>query len=221
MTAARVLTGIDCTDPADAWRSLGLRVVDGAIALGNMTLSVGVDAAVASRDGIAGLVLDGRDAPDDLDGIPLRAGASAAAASADHPNGAIEIDHLVLGTPDIDRTSEVMAGLGWHPRRTITSPRPHDARTMRFFVVPAGGPANPRKTVIELIQPDEVTDPTRPATAWGFVLNVRDLDAAVARLGATVVDNPKPAIQPGRRIATVRGEALGLRPRVALMTPRS
>ena len=60
--------------------------------------------------------------------------------------------------------------------------------------------------------------PEGQATFWGLVMNVEDLDAAVARLGADLVGAPKPAVQSGRSIATVQ-ESAGLGLPVALMTP--
>jgi hypothetical protein len=56
------------------------------------------------------------------------------------------------------------------------------------------------------------------ATYWGLVVVVDDLDAAVAHLGPDVIGAAKPAVQPGRRIATVRSGA-GLGVPLALMTP--
>ena len=55
------------------------------------------------------------------------------------------------------------------------------------------------------------------ATYWGFVVTVADLDAAVAHLGPDVIGAAKPAVQPGRRIATVRSGA-GLGVPLALMS---
>jgi len=55
------------------------------------------------------------------------------------------------------------------------------------------------------------------ATYWGFVVTVADLDAAIAHLGPDVIGAAKPAVQPGRRIATVRSGA-GLGVPLALMS---
>jgi hypothetical protein len=60
--------------------------------------------------------------------------------------------------------------------------------------------------------------PDGPAAFWGLVVNVEDLDAACALIGPDRVSSPKDAVQPGRRIATVRSE-VGLGLPVALMTP--
>jgi hypothetical protein len=60
-------------------------------------------------------------------------------------------------------------------------------------------------------------DPEGPARLWGISFLVDDLDATVARLG-DLVGEPRDAVQPGRRIATLRREAsLGVA--VAFMTP--
>jgi len=50
-----------------------------------------------------------------------------------------------------------------------------------------------------------------------LVINVDDLDAACALLGPERVSEPKDAVQPGRRIATIRSQ-VGLGTAVALMT---
>ena len=52
---------------------------------------------------------------------------------------------------------------------------------------------------------------------WGVVLIVDDLDAAFALIGPDRMSAPKDAVQPGRRIATVRDD-VGLGLPVALMT---
>jgi hypothetical protein len=60
-------------------------------------------------------------------------------------------------------------------------------------------------------------DADAPAAFWGLVVVVEDLDRAVAAAGGAVGE-PRDAVQPGRRIATVGRDAeLGLA--VALMTP--
>jgi hypothetical protein len=57
----------------------------------------------------------------------------------------------------------------------------------------------------------------RPAL-WGLVVVVADLDACARELGPLLGD-VRAAVQPGRRIATVRPEA-GLPLALALMTPQ-
>jgi hypothetical protein len=50
------------------------------------------------------------------------------------------------------------------------------------------------------------------------VLVVDDLDGLCERLGPAVISEPRPAVQPGRSIATVRSE-VGLGVALAVMTP--
>jgi hypothetical protein len=55
-------------------------------------------------------------------------------------------------------------------------------------------------------------------TMWGVTVSVADLDACGRELGP-LLGAPRDAVQPGRRIATVRPEA-GLPIALAFMTPR-
>jgi len=65
-----------------------------------------------------------------------------------------------------------------------------------------------------LVDPDQRTG---HATYWGLVIVVEDLEAVVAHLGPDVIGAAKPAVQPGRLIATVRSGA-GLGVPLALMS---
>jgi hypothetical protein len=57
----------------------------------------------------------------------------------------------------------------------------------------------------------------RPAFFWGLALVAPEIEATVAGLGDRVSEI-RPAVQPGRRIATLR-RAAGLSLPVALITP--
>jgi sensor domain CHASE-containing protein len=70
-------------------------------------------------------------------------------------------------------------------------------------------------TILEVVCSPEV--PTGDARFWGLVVTVADLDALAERLGPAL-GNVRPAVQPGRRIATAR-RAAGLGTRVAFMSP--
>ena len=71
--------------------------------------------------------------------------------------------------------------------------------------------------ILEVVErPDLPT--AQPASIWGLVLVVDDIDATVAWLGPDAVGSPRDAVQPGRRIASLRRE-VGLGLAVALMTP--
>lgn len=60
-------------------------------------------------------------------------------------------------------------------------------------------------------------DTDAPSRFWGLAFLVSDLDASAAHLGA-LLGEPRDAIQPGRRIATVLREA-GLGLPVAFLAP--
>jgi hypothetical protein len=110
-----------------------------------------------------------------------------------HPNGALAIDHVVAFTDDLDRTSAALERAGAPLRRR--------AEPMAFHRL---GPL-----IVEVVQTG-----AQPAL-WGFVVIVSDLDACAGPLVGTA----RPAVQPGRRIATVRPEA-GLPVPLAFMTPQ-
>jgi len=63
----------------------------------------------------------------------------------------------------------------------------------------------------------EERDPDAPSRFWGLAFGVDDLDRCAAYLGDRLGE-PRDAVQPGRRIATLRREA-GLSPGIAFMTP--
>ena len=71
--------------------------------------------------------------------------------------------------------------------------------------------------ILELVQGSDPAHPDGPARFWGLVVIVRDLKALGERLGEHL--GPiKNAVQPGRRIATLRPTA-GLSAAVAFMEP--
>jgi hypothetical protein len=73
------------------------------------------------------------------------------------------------------------------------------------------------QAILELVEVRDAPNPVEPARFWGLVVVVSDLDALSGRLGEQL-SAPKAAVQPGRRISTLRASA-GLSPAVAFMTP--
>ena len=67
------------------------------------------------------------------------------------------------------------------------------------------------------VVPADQAGPDGAARFWGLTVTVADLDGAVADLGP-LCGSPRDAVQPGRRIATIKREA-GLGLPVALITP--
>jgi hypothetical protein len=130
-----------------------------------------------------------------------------------HPNGVTAVDHVVAITPALERTVAALETAGLDLRRIRDEPTPAGAPRQAFFRLGA--------TILEVVQePAEAIERggiDRPAFFWGVALIAPELDRTVALLGDRVSE-VRPAVQPGRRIATLRRSA-GLSLPVALMTP--
>jgi hypothetical protein len=210
VAAARQLVIAD--EPA-SWAALGFAPGDeGAFALGGVTLRL---AGAAAGDGVVELRVDGltEEKPDGLpivatagdgpmaaagDG-PVAAGYDRPAARSSHPNGATAIDHVVVFTDDRDRTAAALEAAGGDVRRRGGPPElPLPMAFVRFGVL-----------ILEVAQAGG------PARLWGLTVTVPDVDA----LAGPLLGSPRPAVQPGRRIATV-ARAAGLSTALAFITPR-
>ena len=118
-----------------------------------------------------------------------------------HPNGATAIDHVVVFSPDFERTRQALEEAG------ITLSRIRDGGGFRQGFRRLG-PA-----ILELVE--AIQAPPGPARFWGLVVTVEDLPGLADRLG----DHLSPiraAVQSGRHIATLRRSA-GLTLKVAFM----
>ena len=197
-TSARLVGMGVAGDDSHPWTDVGFAVADGAIGVANGAVLLGT----------AGLVISGvADLPADLEGVPLSAGE--VLPTTDHPNGAFELDHLVLFTDSLERTSATIERiLGLECRRIRETPDVRQA--FHRFADETGA----RGCILELAETDRVDG----AALMGLVFNVHDLDGLAERFGPDLVSAPKPAVQPGRHIATIRRTA-GLPTAVALMTP--
>lgn len=207
MTNAPSVTELTiAADPA-AWSVAGFEVERGAAAVGSVRL-----AFVADGKGITGWLLHGLRSRD-LDGLPTERSLEPPRDEAPaHPNGVDRLDHVVAFTPDLDRTVATLEAAGLDLRRRREGPTSAGSRRQAFFRV--GRPI--LETIEHPPQAPAAADLDAPARFWGLAFGSADLDATVASLGP-LVDEPKEAIQPGRRIATVRREA-GLGLPVAIMS---
>jgi catechol 2,3-dioxygenase-like lactoylglutathione lyase family enzyme len=199
-------------DEPQAWGACGF-VVDGdACEVGRVRIRL------AGRDagrGLAGWSL--RDVGStDLDGLPTRRSSRLPPEDgADfHPNGVSALDHVVAITPDLDRTVAALRAAGLDLRRIREEPTPAGAPKQAFFRL--------GEAILEVVQePPEAIQKgggrERPAFFWGLALLAPDLEATASYLGDRVSE-VRDAVQPGRRIATLRRSA-GLALPVALITP--
>jgi len=210
------IAALELADDVVAWRDLGFTVSDdGVCQVGMVELRLSAPPA-GERGGVSGWTLAG--APDesvtDVDGLSTLVGDPPPAATGDdHPIGALRIDHVVVMTPDLDRTVRaVERGLGLPLKRTRDGEASGQPMRQAFFRM--------GEVILEVVGPPS-RDPTHadgPARFFGLAVTVASLDAVAELLGAELLSAPKPAVQPGRSIATVRSAA-GLQVPLALMTP--
>jgi hypothetical protein len=208
-------------DPA-RWAALGFDVEDASAQIGSVWLRF-TGAAPAepmpSAPGIAAWSL--RDLHSDaLDGLPTTISARPAPQPAPaHPNGVVAIDHVVAASPDLDRSVAVLRAAGMDLRRVREQPTPAGAPRQAFFRL--------GHEILELIQEPEAVVASspegeraggrdRPVRFWGLALLVDDIDRCAEQL-AGKLGEVRPAVQPGRRIASVRRTA-GLALPLALMS---
>lgn len=197
-------------DAPDAWSALGFELEGDTCVVGDVRIRLaGSDAG----KGLAGWSLREIETIE-MDGLSTTLSDQPPPSERPaHRNGVTVLDHVVAITPDLDRTVAVLQGAGLDLRRVREAPTPAGAPRQAFFRLGA--------TILELVQaPAEVVERggvDRPAFFWGLAFIAPDLETTVAGLGDRVGEI-RPAVQPGRRIATLRRSA-GLTAPVALMTP--
>lgn len=198
-------------DAPGAWSALGFELEGDVCVLGDVRIRLaGPDAG----QGLTGWSLRGVESAD-LDGLATtRSDRQAPSVLPAHPNGIEALDHVVAISPALNRTVAVLQGAGLDLRRVRDEPTPAGAPRQAFFRLGS--------TILEVVQePAEATERAggdRPAFFWGLAFIAPDLEATVATL-EDKVSEIRPAVQPGRRIATLRRSA-GLALPVALITPR-
>jgi predicted enzyme related to lactoylglutathione lyase len=118
--------------------------------------------------------------------------------------GATHIDHIVIASNDSAATAKLFAdNLGIEIKRVMS--RPGTGAHMEF--------AKLQEVVLEFAGPGQPKEGEEPkARLGGFVLAVDDIEAAVTNLRAKGVDvgDPHPAVQPGAKIAGIRGGTNGV-----------
>ncbi len=190
-------------DSRERWEALGFAVREGCVALGGVRVVLG-----AEGHGITRWAIRGIEDTHDIDGLPT-ATAPPSSTPVPHPNGATDIDHVVVVTPDLDRTAAALEAANMPLRRIREVGSPGDPNAFRQGFRRLG-PA-----ILELVEAKAA--PPGPARFWGLVVVVADLDALADRL-ADRLGTIRPAVQPGRRIATLRSHA-NLGQKLAFMDP--
>ena len=190
-----------------AWEAAGFEVAGGRTLIGTVPVALGADAH--------GWALAGPAAGGDFDDLPtevaMDAGEPHEPAPADsHQIGAVSIDHIVVFTPSLERTIGAFEDNGIRCRRLREVGPPEQQLRQAFFRL--------GEVIAEVVQvPEEQAGRDGAARFWGLTITVADLEGAVADLGP-LCGSIRDAVQPGRRIATIKREA-GLGLPVALITP--
>jgi hypothetical protein len=198
-------------DAPRAWAALGFEVEGDTCVVGELRIRL---AGAEAGKGLSGWSLRGAESTE-LDGLPTkRSDREPPGSGPAHRNGVTDLDHVVAITPAQERTVAALEKAGLDLRRIREEPTPAGAPRQAFFRLGA--------TILEVVQePAEAIErggSDRPAFFWGLAFVAPDLEATVAGLGTDRVSEVRAAVQPGRRIATLR-RAAGLSLPVALMTP--
>jgi len=219
------VVGFTVADPPGAWRAAGF-----AVGTGSDIARVGAVSVTCAGSGAGAGLVDWtlRAAPGgvatDLDGLPTRfvsgavgdtvhhAARERQGTGSVHPNGALLVDHVVVLTPDLRRTTAAFEDHGLAVRRVRDTAAGRGARQVFF---------RSGEVIIEVVGPPE-TDPAKagaPSKMFGLAITVADLDATAGLLGSAL-GTPKGAVQEGRRIATLRHHEVGMSTNIAFMSPR-
>jgi catechol 2,3-dioxygenase-like lactoylglutathione lyase family enzyme len=219
---ARLLSITVADDPA-TWESLGFTVTDHAVRVGSTAFILsGVGATFPdgspATNGFLDWILtaDDGELPATIDGIVTGSviGAGEPPVAPVHPNGITAIDHIVVATPDLERTVSAFEDLGIECRRRRDAGA-YGSQKMRQAFFWLGD------VILEVVGPEVIdADPakaSRPSSFFGIALISPDLEQTCAFLG----DRMKPsvdAVQHGRKIATVSSKA-GAKIPIAVMSP--
>ncbi|MEK7410452.1 MAG: hypothetical protein AAB327_03570 [Actinomycetota bacterium] len=186
---------------ADPWVAIGLHFSsDGRANVGNTWLHcdsrlppglhswVLCDApqAVSSIDGLVTSYVDD---------VPALKMGSANKASNSFQLAILGVDHVVVNTPDLQRTSDALAAATGEPLKRV---RDAGNGVQQGFHRLGG-------VIVEIVSSPQML--AGPASFWGLVFVVDDLDAVFNHVGPDVLSPPKSAVQPGRNIATFRSAA--------------
>jgi hypothetical protein len=198
------LIGLEVGDPPSVWADLGFLVDGDVCRLGSVAISL-VGSGSDSGSGSGGIIswaLSGVEVDDGglLDGLPTSVGVvdAVAAVAGSHPNGAVSIDHLVVSTPDLERTVKVFEDAGLLLRRRRDAGATYGTELHQaFFRVD--------DVIIEVVGPPSPSG-IGVAAFFGLAITVDDLAATGSYLGDRMRP-PKDAVQAGRQIATLARDA--------------
>jgi len=176
---------------ASSWADAGFAVDAGGARVGEVALHF------TEGEGIRAWRLEGIDG--EIDGLPVSP-VEVVPGEAEHANGVTRIDHIVVLTPDLERTTRALEVVGTERRRVREVDTDDGPLRQGFFRL--------GEVILEVIEHPRIEP--GPARFWGITFAVADLDAAAELLGERL-GSIRDAVQAGRRIATVHRQAgLGL-----------
>ena len=201
---------------AEAWSSVGFDVME--LANGESVSQIGSVQLVfdpTGERGILGAAVYGTSGA--IDSLKFDMGPNLTSSSIDayprsvHPNGVTQIDHLVVTTPDCDRTTRAFESTGILPRRVRTFGNDEAKMRQTFFWL--------GDVILELVGPDQ-SEANSHAMFWGLALISDNLQATADYLGEKCTQ-VKPAVQPGRKITTIKTREIGITTSLAVMSPHT
>jgi catechol 2,3-dioxygenase-like lactoylglutathione lyase family enzyme len=201
-------------DDVEAWRAAGFTVDGDVCPIGSVAVRlIGAAGPRGVRDWtLRGVSADAAAAFARAEGIATHTSSSAVPDAATvHLIGASRIDHVVLMTPHISRTTASLEALGLDVRG-VRDAQMGDAPIRQVFF-------RLGEVILEVIGAP-TGEGEGPSTFWGITHRVDDLDAAAAML-AERCGRIRDAVQPGRRIATLRTRELGMSVATALISARA
>jgi len=201
---------------AETWSSVGFDVME--LPSGELACQIGsvlLRFDPTGERGISGAAVHGGRAI--IDSLKFDVGPNLTSSSIDayppsvHSNGITRIDHLVVTTADCDRTTRAFESNGIHPRKVRTF-GDHEAKMRQTFFWLGD-------VILELVGPDQ-SEANGHAMFWGLALISDDLQATAGYLGERCTP-VKPAVQPGRKIITIKTREIGITTSLAVMSPHT
>ena len=189
------LASVTVGDAPEVWSALGFALHGDNVRVGGIELCLGA----ASGPGVSRVTAVG-EGEDAIDGLAFGWTPYGAPPGDRHPNGVVALDHVVVATDDLERTTDALQAAGFELRRVRE-------RARQAFLL--AGPC-----VLEVTESAD----TAATAFWGLAF-AADLDALALRAGDLVGD-VRDAVQPGRRIATLR-RAAGASMPVAFLSRRA
>jgi hypothetical protein len=202
MTGVPTIAELHIGGEQEPWRAAGFTIDAGnSIQVGTVALRLGADRDAAP--GINRWTLRGASHDSAIDGLSTTWTSDAPGDPPEHPNGITAIDHLVVLTPDLDRTIDALAMQGIELRRIREGPAGNGRPVRQAFFRMA-------EVILEL-----VAGADGATRFWGLTFVASDLDRTLEWFGDRISE-PRAAVQTGRRIATLRA-SVGLGLPVAVM----